>query len=148
MRRRKTFRKTYNKKRKTFGRWKKLPFARNSHIYLGSGFPIGALISVATSLLGPALFQKKFKKVRRKDNYVMMKRATPKRLTLSDGRIFVARCDRVPRSRLPPHMKIRRKYRCAAVRQKGRGIASVIKRLLPFGKKAAKKIMIAALQKI
>ena len=41
---------------------------------LGRSFPIGALISVATSLLDPALLKtilKKEKKMRRKDNHVM-----------------------------------------------------------------------------
>ena len=70
MRIRKTYRKTYSKKQKTFGKGKKLPYARNDRIYLGSGLPIGALISAATSLLGPALFKICFKKMRRKDNYV------------------------------------------------------------------------------
>ena len=113
MRRRKPYRKIYSKKRKTFGRGKKLLYARNDRIYLGSGFPIGALIWAATSILGPALFKKIFKKMRRKDNYVMIKRATPKRVTLPKGRTFVARYERVPRSRLPPHMKIKRRYRGA-----------------------------------
>ena len=67
--------------------------------------------------------------MRRKDNYIMMKRATPKQVTLLDGRTFVARYERVPRSSLPPHIKIRRRYRGAPI----------IKRLLPFRKKAAKK---------
>ena len=58
MRRTKTYRKTYNKKFKTFGRGKKLPYARNGRVYLWSGVPIGALISAATSLLGPALLKK------------------------------------------------------------------------------------------
>ena len=74
--------------------------------------------------------------MRRKDN-VMMKRATPKRVTLPDGRTFVARYKGLPSYRLPLHIKIWR-YRIAPARQKGRRIASVIKRLLPFGKKAAK----------
>ena len=43
--------------------------------------------------------------MRRKDKYVMMKRTTPKRVTLPNGRTFVARYKRVPRSRLPPHIK-------------------------------------------
>ena len=37
---------------------KKIQYARNSRIFLGSGFPIGAWFSAATSLLGPALFKK------------------------------------------------------------------------------------------
>ena len=45
--------------------------------------------------------------MKRKVNYVMMKRAKPKRVTLPDGRTFVARFEKVPRSRLPPHIKIK-----------------------------------------
>ena len=71
--------------------------------------------------------------MRKKDNYVLMKRATPKRVTLPDSRIFMARYKRVPRSRLPAHIKIRRKHRDAPARQRGRRIVSVLKRLLPFG---------------
>ena len=66
MRRGKTYRKTYSTKQKIFDRGKKLPYNRNSRIYLGSGFPTRALISAATSLLGPALFKKMFKKNEKK----------------------------------------------------------------------------------
>ena len=64
--------------------------------------------------------------MKRKDNYVMMKRATPKRVTLPDGITFVARYERVTRSRLQPHIKIRRRYRGTPARQRGRGMAYVI----------------------
>ena len=77
--------------------------------------------------------------MRRKGNYVMMKIASPKQVNLPDGRTFVARYETVSRSGLPPHIKIRRRYRGTTGRQRGRGIASVMKRFLPFGKKAAKK---------
>ena len=60
MRRRKTYRKTFSKKWKTFGRGKKLPYIRNGRVYLGAGFLTEALISAATSLLGPELFKKIF----------------------------------------------------------------------------------------
>ena len=43
--------------------------------------------------------------MRRKDNYVMMKRATPKQVTLPNGRTLVARYEGICRSRLPPHTK-------------------------------------------
>ena len=69
----------------------------------------------------------------------MMKRATPKRVTLPDGRTFVARYERVPRLRLPPHIKIRGKSRGAPARQNGRGIVSVIKRFAPFTTKNSQK---------
>ena len=79
--------------------------------------------------------------MRRKNNYVVMKRATSKQVTLPDGRTFVARYKKVPRSRLPPHIKIRRRYRGAPARQRDRGIVSAIKRLLSFVKKAVKTII-------
>ena len=85
--------------------------------------------------------------MRRKDNYRIMKRATAKWVTLPDGRKFVARYKRVPRSRLLPHIKIRRRYRGTPARKRGRKIVSVIKRLLPFGKKAAKKFIISSVAK-
>ena len=50
--------------------------------------------------------------MRRNDNYVMMNRATPKRETLTDGRTFVARYKRVPRSRLLSHIKKKKVKRC------------------------------------
>ena len=50
--------------------------------------------------------------MRRNDNYVMINRATPKRETLTDGRTFVARYKRVPRSRLPSHIKKKKVKRC------------------------------------
>ena len=56
----------------------------------------------------------------------MMKRATPKRVTLPDGITFAARYERVTRSRLQPHIKIRRRYRGTPARQRGRGMAYVI----------------------
>ena len=43
--------------------------------------------------------------MRRKDNYVMMKRATPKQVILPNGRTLVARYEGICRSRLPPHIK-------------------------------------------
>ena len=45
--------------------------------------------------------------MRKKDSYVMMKRAAPKRVTLSDSRTFVARYKRVSRKRSLPHIKIK-----------------------------------------
>ena len=44
--------------------------------------------------------------MRRKYNYTMIKRATPKRVTLSDDRTFVTGKERVPRLRSLPNMKI------------------------------------------
>ena len=77
--------------------------------------------------------------MRRKDNYVMMGRATPKRVTLPDGRTFVARYKRVPRSRLPPHIKIRRRYRGAPARQRGTGDNVCHKNIVIVWKKSSQK---------
>ena len=41
----------------------------------------------------------------------MRKRATPKRVTLSNGRTFLACYERVPRSELPAHIRMNRTYR-------------------------------------
>ena len=46
--------------------------------------------------------------MRRKKNYTMMKLATPKRVTLPNGRTFVARYKRIKRSELPPNIVMRR----------------------------------------
>lgn len=45
--------------------------------------------------------------MRRKDNYVMVKRATPKRINLPNGRSFIARYKRVPGHRLAPNVMIK-----------------------------------------
>ena len=47
----------------------------------------------------------------RKNNYVMRKLATPKRVTLPNGRTFLARYKRVPRSELPANATLARRYR-------------------------------------
>ena len=41
----------------------------------------------------------------------MMKRDRPKRVTLPNRRIFLARCKRVTRDNLPANVRIRRGYR-------------------------------------
>ena len=46
--------------------------------------------------------------MRRKKNYAMMKLAMPKRVTLPNGRTFVARYKRIKRSELPPNIVMRR----------------------------------------
>ena len=61
----------------------------------------------------------------------MMKRETPKRVTLPNGRTFVARYERVTRNHLPANIRLRRPYKkraapCGRRRrqiavQKGRG---------------------------
>ena len=57
--------------------------------------------------------------MRRKKNYEMMKLAPPKRVTLPNGRTFVARYKRIKRSELPPNIVMRRTYRDRAAVQVG-----------------------------
>ena len=69
--------------------------------------------------------------MRQKDNYIMMKMNTLKRVTPPNGRTFVARYKRVSIVQLPANVTIRQKYiqratpknkRRKKVRQRGRGI--------------------------
>ena len=48
--------------------------------------------------------------MRRKKNYAMAKLVMPKRVTLPNGRTFIARYKRIKRSELPLHIVIRRTY--------------------------------------
>ena len=86
--------------------------------------------------------------VRRKENYAMRKLNVPKRVTLPNGRTFVARYERIKRRDLPPHIRMRKTYRQRAAprnRQRrvvrGRGIASTVKKVLsnPTVRALAKK---------
>ena len=47
----------------------------------------------------------------RRNNIVMIKRETPKRVTLPNGRTFYAKYKRVTRDALPANIQIRRRYR-------------------------------------
>ena len=74
--------------------------------------------------------------LRRKENYPMRKLDVPKRVTLPNGRTFVARYERIKRSELPPNIRMRRTYRQRAAPrnrrrrvQRGRGIGSFINKL-------------------
>ena len=88
--------------------------------------------------------------MRRKRNYVMQKLTSPKRVTLPDGRTFLARYKRVKRSDLPPHIVMRREYRQRAAPrgrrrrrrgQQGQGIFDFIKKVAknPIVRSVAKK---------
>ena len=48
--------------------------------------------------------------MRRKRNYAIMKLNVPKRVTLPNGRTFVARYKRISRGELPPNIVMRRTY--------------------------------------
>ena len=69
----------------------------------------------------------------------MRKLAVPKRVTVPNGRTFVARYERIKRSELPSQIRMRRTYRQRAAprnrrrrqpRQQGQGIVSVAKKVL------------------
>ena len=96
-----------------------------------------------------------------RNRIIMIKRATPKRVTLPDGRTFLARYKRATRDDLPPNINLARVYkqraapkgrkrkrrrlapyrerqRAALARrnQRGRGIGSVFKKAFRLGKSA------------
>ena len=95
-----------------------------------------------------------------RDRIIMIKRATPKRVTLPNGRTFLARYRRATRDDLPPNVTFPRVYKeraapkgkrrrqisyrdrqRAALRrrareQRGRGIGSVFKKAFKLGKRA------------
>ena len=48
--------------------------------------------------------------MRRKKNYAMVKLNVPKRVTLPNGRTFVARSQRIRSGELPPNIVMRRTY--------------------------------------
>ena len=84
--------------------------------------------------------------MRRKRNYAMEKLNVPKRVTLPNGRTFVARYKRISQDDLPLNIRMRRTYRQRAAprgrrrRQRGQGIFS-------FLKKAAKNPLVRTLAK-
>ena len=96
-----------------------------------------------------------------RDRIIMIKRATPKRVTLPNGRTFLARYRRATRNDLPPNVTFPRVYkeraapkgkrrrrvisyrdrqraalRRRAIEQRGRGIGSAIKKVYKLGKRA------------
>ena len=76
-----------------------------------------------------------------------MKLATPKRVTLPNGRTFVARNKRIKRSELPPNIVMRKTYRDRAAvgrrrvrRQQGQGI-------FDFVRNVAKNLLVITIAK-
>ena len=59
--------------------------------------------------------------MRRKRNYAMAKLNVLKRVTLLNGKTFVARYKRIPRDQLPPNIVMRRTYH-KGLRQEVEGI--------------------------
>ena len=84
--------------------------------------------------------------MKRKDNYVMVKRAKPKRINLPNGRLFVARYERIRRERLLPNVAIKRSYEqrpAPSNKQRWQGE----KGLFSFTKKVAKNPAVNACEK-
>ena len=87
--------------------------------------------------------------MRRKRNYAMTKLNVLKRVTLLNGKTFVARYKRIPRDQLPPNIVMRRTYtQRAAPRgrrhsraQQGQGIFDFVKKVAgnPLVKSIARK---------
>ena len=87
--------------------------------------------------------------MRRKKNYAMVKLNVPKRVTVPNGRTFIARYKRIKRSELPPNIFMRRTYTQRAAprdrrrrrRQQGQGIFDFVKKVPrnPLVKSIAKK---------
>ena len=75
--------------------------------------------------------------MRSKKNYAMVKLNTPKRVTLPNGRIFVAHYKRIYRGELPPNIVTRMTYTQTAAprgrrrraRQQGQGIFDFVKKV-------------------
>ena len=85
--------------------------------------------------------------MRHKKNYAMVKLNVPKRVTLPNGRTFVARYKKIPRSELPDNIVMRRTYAQRATprgrrrRQRGGGIFDFVKKVArnPLVRSIAKK---------
>ena len=83
-----------------------------------------------------------------RNRIIMIKRRTPKRVTLPDGRTFLARYKRATRNDLPRNINLIRPYKQRAApkgrrrrrrrrrNQRGRGFGSTLKKAVNFSKKA------------
>ena len=83
-----------------------------------------------------------------RNRIIMIKRRTPKRVTLPDGRTFLARYKRATRNDLPRNINLIRPYKQRAapkgrrrrrrrrINQRGRGFGSTLKKAVNFSKKA------------
>ena len=81
-----------------------------------------------------------------RNRIIMIKTRTPKRVTLPDGRTFLARYRRATRNELPRNVNLIRPYKQRAapkgkrkrrrVNQHGTGFGSTLKKAVNFGKKA------------
>ena len=80
-----------------------------------------------------------------RNRIIMIKRRTSKRVTLPDGRTFLARYKRATRNDLPRNINLIRPYKQRAapkgrrrrrINQRGRGFGSTLKKAVNFSKKA------------
>ena len=80
-----------------------------------------------------------------RNRIIMIKRRTPKRVTLPDGRTFLARYKRATRNDLLRNINLIRPYKQRAapkgrrrrrINQRGRGFGSTLKKAVNFSKKA------------
>ena len=80
-----------------------------------------------------------------RNRIIMIKRRTPKRVTLPDGRTFLARYKRATRNDLPRNINLIRPYKQRAapkgrrrrrINQRGRGFGSTLKKAVNLTKKA------------
>ena len=82
-----------------------------------------------------------------RNRIIMIKRRTPKRVTLPDGRTFLARYKRATRNDLPRNINLIRPYKQRAapkgrrrrrrrINQRGRGFGSTLKKAVNLSKKA------------
>ena len=132
-------RKYYRKKRRIrrkYGRGKS--YMKNNKIYFDGGIERDSgLVLVLPKLLDPvaSVLRIGCSNTRQKNNYVMRRLNTPKRVTLLDGRTFVARYKGVLRAYLPTNVILKRGRRQRAAprgrrrRQRGRGLFSFVKKL-------------------
>ena len=83
----------------------------------------------------------------RRNRIIIVKRQTPKRVTLPNGRTFYAKYKRTTRAELPANVHLQRPYKQRAAPrgrrrrragQRGRGFKSAFKKAFNFAKKAAK----------
>ena len=86
--------------------------------------------------------------MRRKRNYAMVKLNVPKRVTLPNGRTFVARYKRIRRGNLPPNIVLRRTYiQRAALRGRRRRQAQQGQGMFDFVKNVARNPLVRSIAK-
>ena len=82
--------------------------------------------------------------MRPKKNYAIMELNVPKRVTLPNGRTFVARYKRTPRDQLPPNVVMRRTYTQRAA-PRGRRRRQWGRRIFDFVKKVARNSLVKSI---